>query len=53
MATVASTPFSGRGFVPDEDENTCAIDVFFKKPLPQKQQQMDQQPLLQPTVGQK
>ena len=38
MAKAASTPFSGRGFVPDEDENTCAVDLVFKKPqkLPQK-----------------
>ena len=37
MATAASTPFHGRGFVPEEDENTCAVDLVFKKPiLPQK-----------------
>ena len=37
MATAASTPFNGRGFIPDEDENTCAVDLVFKKPtLPQK-----------------
>ncbi len=33
MAKAASTPFSGRrAFMPDEDENTCAIDIVFKKP---------------------
>ena len=32
MANAASTPFTGRGFVPDEDENTCAVNVIFKKP---------------------
>ena len=37
MATAASTPFTGRGFIPDEDENTCAVDLVFKKPtLPEK-----------------
>ena len=37
MATAASTPFHGRGFIPDEDENTCAVDLVFKKPtLPDK-----------------
>jgi hypothetical protein len=40
MAKAASTPFSGRGFMPDEDENTCAVNVIFKKPpaLPQQPQ---------------
>ena len=32
MAQAASTPFSGRGFIPEEDENTCAVDLLFKKP---------------------
>ena len=32
MANAASTPFTGRGFMPEEDENTCAVDVIFKKP---------------------
>ena len=32
-----STPFhggSGRRFEPEEDENTCAVHIAFKKPLP-------------------
>ena len=32
MAQAASTPFSGRGFIPEPDENTCAVDLLFKKP---------------------
>lgn len=32
MAQAASTPFNGRGFIPEDDENTCAVNVIFKKP---------------------
>ena len=32
MANAASTPFHGRRFVPEEDENTCAVNIVFKKP---------------------
>lgn len=32
LAKAASTPYSGRSFVPEEDENTCAVDLVFKKP---------------------
>ena len=32
MAQAASTPFSGRCFMPEPDENTCAVDLLFKKP---------------------
>lgn len=34
MAHAASTPFHGRRFVPEEDENTCAVKIVFKEPLP-------------------
>jgi hypothetical protein len=33
MARSASTPFNGKTFLPDEDENTCAVDLIFKKPV--------------------
>ena len=33
MANAVSTPFHGRPrFVPDEDENTCAVQIVFKRP---------------------
>ena len=33
MARAASTPFHGRRpFLPEEDENTCAVQIVFKKP---------------------
>ena len=43
MARMASTPFNGRRcFVPDEDENTCAIQIAFKKPLPVQTEEMQE-----------
>ena len=48
MARAASTPFSGRQFLPDVDENTCAVDIIFKKPaapaVPPQQPKAEQQP---------
>ena len=34
MARKASTPINGRRFIPEEDENTCAVQIAFKIPLP-------------------
>ena len=31
MAKLSSTPFNGRSFVPFEDENTCAVEIAYKK----------------------
>merc|ERR1719402_1802799 len=30
MAQMASTPFTGRPFLPDDDENTCAIQLVYR-----------------------
>ena len=34
MARASSTPFHGRHFIPDEDDNTCNVEIAFKKPEP-------------------
>ena len=34
MARASSTPFHGRVFVPDDDENTCNVEIIFKRPEP-------------------
>ena len=32
MARASSTPFHGRQFLPEEDDNTCNVEIVFKKP---------------------
>ena len=32
MARASSTPFHGRVFLPEEDENTCNVELVYKKP---------------------
>uniref|UniRef100_A0A0K2U3Z0 Mitotic checkpoint serine/threonineprotein kinase BUB1 betalike [Meleagris gallopavo] n=1 Tax=Lepeophtheirus salmonis TaxID=72036 RepID=A0A0K2U3Z0_LEPSM len=32
-AFVSSTPAFGKRFMPDDDENTCAVPILFKKPI--------------------
>ncbi len=34
MARASSTPFHGRVFLPEEDDNTCNVQLVFKKPEP-------------------
>ena len=44
MAGAASTPFHGRRFIPEEDENTCAVQIVFKKPMdPPKEEPQPQE----------
>ena len=40
MARASSTPFHGRVFLPEEDENTCKVELVYKKPaVPEPQDQ--------------
>ena len=43
MAKRISTPISGRRFIPEEDENTCAVQLAFKKPFPPPFQEESQE----------
>ena len=44
MAKCISTPASGRRFIPEEDENTCAVQLAFKKPFPVFQEEPHESP---------
>ena len=47
MAKMMSTPMSGKRFIPEEDEFTCAVQLAFKKPLPVAQPERIASPEMQ------
>eukprot|EP00088_Acartia_fossae_P059949 TRINITY_DN716_c0_g1_i8.p1 TRINITY_DN716_c0_g1~~TRINITY_DN716_c0_g1_i8.p1 ORF type:complete len:924 (-),score=191.92 TRINITY_DN716_c0_g1_i8:570-3293(-) len=46
-AKLCSTPFSGRGYIPDDDENTCAVQLIYNNQQQLQQQQAAKQTLME------
>ena len=48
MAKMSSTPFTGRSFVPFDDENTCAVELVYRDPRVEDRQVMPPPPVFEP-----